>query len=305
MKGLILSAITRRRFAFLSAALAVTPAAARAAPRDSQPKAEFAGLTDEFDRIERESGGRLGVAVLDTGSGAQATHRGDERFPMCSTFKLLAAAAILTQVDAGRERLERMISYGPQDIVEYSPTTSPRVSEGRMSLAELCEAAITLSDNTAGNLLLANIGGPAGLTAFARSIGDKITRLDRIEPGLNEALPEDPRDTTSPEAMLADIKLLVLGERLTQPSRHQLTEWLLGNKTGGPRLRAGLGPTWRVADKTGTGERGTTNDVGVIWPPNRAPLLVCVYLTGSPGNGDQRNATIAAVGQAIRGATRV
>jgi beta-lactamase class A len=211
----------------------------------------------------------------------------------------VAAAAILARVDIGREKLDRTITFGPGDIVVNSPTTSARVSEGRMSLGELCEAAMIVSDNTAGNLLLANLGGPAGLTAYARSIGDNITRLDRIEPELNQALLDDPRDTTSPAAMLSDIKSLVLGNVLSQASRKQLTDWLLGNKTGGPRLRARLDKTWRVGDKTGSGERGTTNDVGLIWPPNRDPVIATIYLTGSSGSGDQRNATIAAVGYAI------
>jgi beta-lactamase class A len=141
------------------------------------------------------------------------------------------------------------------------PITSSRVSEGHVSLAELSEAAITVSDNTAGNLLLANIGGPVGFTAYARSIGDNETRLDLIEPVLNEALPNDPRDTTSPKAMLGDLNSLILGARLKPTSRKQLTEWMLGNKTGGARLRARLNPSWRVADKTGAGSvaRPTTS----------------------------------------------
>jgi beta-lactamase class A len=286
--------INRRIFAFASAALVLhRPALAKS------PPPAFSHLPEEFRRIEQDSSGRLGVAVLDTGSGTEAKHRADERFPMCSTFKLLAAAAILVRVDAGREKLDRAITFGPGDILPNSPTTSARVSEGRMSLAELCEAAMTVSDNTAANLLLADLGGPAGLTAYARSIGDKITRLDRIEPELNEALPDDPRDTTSPAAMLADMKSLVLGDVLSQASKKRLTDWLLGNKTGGARMRARLDKNWRVGDKTGSGERGTTNDVGLIWPPNREPVIASIYLTGSSGSGDERNATIAAVGYAI------
>jgi beta-lactamase class A len=294
--------MSRRAFSIGSAALVLHRTARRAVAQDQVKVPAFSLLAEQFSRIEQDSGGRLGVAVLDTGSGAEAEHRAHERFPMCSTFKLLAAAAILARVDDGREKLDRIVQFGPADIVVNSPTTSARVSEGRMGLADLCEAAMTVSDNTAGNLLLANLGGPAGLTAFARSIGDSITRLDRIEPELNEALLDDPRDTTSPAAMLDDIKSLVLGDLLSQMSKKQLTEWLLGNKTGGPRLRARLDKSWRVADKTGSGERGTTNDVGLIWPPNRDPVIVCVYLTGSPGSSGERNATIAAVGGAI-GAT--
>jgi beta-lactamase class A len=166
-------------------------------------------------------------------------------------------------------------------------------------LAELCEAAMVVSDNTAGNLLLANLGGPAGLTAFVRSLGDQTTRLDRIEPELNEALPGDPRDTTSPAAMLENIRRLVLGDALSPASRQQLTVWLLGNKTGDTRLRARLPNGWRVGDKTGIGERGTTNDVGLFWPPRRDPVIVAAYLTGSPASTEQRNGMIAAVGEAV------
>jgi beta-lactamase class A len=291
--------INRRIFAFASAAMALH----RPASAQSRLHA-FEHLPEEFRRIERDSGGRLGVAVLDTGSGAEAKHRADERFPMCSTFKFLVAAAILARVDVGREKLDRTITFGPGDIVVNSPTTSARVSEGRMTLADLCEAAMTVSDNTAGNLLLAILSGPTGLTAYARSIGDKITRLDRIEPELNEALLDDPRDTTSPAAMLADMKSLVLGDVLRPASKKQLTAWLLGNKTGGTRMRARLNENWRVGDKTGAGEHGTTNDIGLIWPPNHDPVIASIYLTGNSRSSDERNAIIAAVGFAISGAVR-
>jgi beta-lactamase class A len=256
-------------------------------------------LAQTFAEIERASGGRLGVAVLDTNTGARAEHRSAERFPICSTFKLLAAAAVLKAVDAGLERLDRKIAFGPNDLVVNSPTTKARVGEGRLSLAEICEAAMIVSDNTAGNLLLANLGGPTGLTAFARSLGDQATRLDRIEPDLNEAVAGDPRDTTSPAAMLENVRVLVLGKALSQASRQQLTTWLLGNKTGDTRLRAHVPNEWRVGDKTGVGEHGTTNDVGLFWPVNRDPVIVAAYLTNSPHPPEQRNATIAAVGRAV------
>ncbi len=291
--------ISRRAFCLASAA--ILPCSAFAQDR----KPAFSRLVDDFSRIERGSGGRLGVAMLDTASGAEASHRVAERFPMCSTFKLLASAAILTRVDSGQEKLDRLIPFGAVNVIANSPATSARVPEGGMSLADLCEAALTLSDNTAANLLLANIGGPQGLTAFARSIGDSVTRLDRIEPDLNEARPGDLRDTTSPAAMLADIKLLVIGDKLSKTSRQQLTDWLLANKTGGPRFRAGLDKTWRVADKTGSGDNDTANDIGLIWPPNRPPIIVCVYLTASTTNSDARNAAIAAVARAVAKAVQV
>jgi beta-lactamase class A len=260
---------------------------------------QFAG---DLDKIEVESAGRLGVAVLDTLSGERTGRRVDERFPMCSTFKLLATAAILARVDAQRERLDRRINFAASEVVVNSPVTKDRHGGTGMSLAELCEAAMTVSDNTAGNLLLASLGGPAGLTAYARSLGDTVTRLDRIEPELNEAVPGDPRDTTTPGAMLANLHTLALGNALSAKSRDQLVQWLVGNKTGDTRLRAGFPAGWRVGDKTGAGEHGTTNDVGLIWPPDRAPVIVAVYLTGTSATGERRNATLAAVGRAVTSA---
>lgn len=261
-----------------------------------------ARLAPDLARIETGSGGRLGVAVLDTGTGERAGHREHERFPLCSTFKLLAAAAVLARVDAGQDRLDRRIAYDRADLVAYSPVTGPRVGEGGLTLAELCEAAMILSDNTAGNLLLAALGGPAGLTAYARSLGDETTRLDRIEPELNEALPGDPRDTTTPAAMLANLETLLLGDALRAASRERLTRWMLDSRTGGARLKAGLPSSWRVGDKTGTGERGTANDVAVAWPTDRPPVLVAAYLTEATAAPEGRNAALAGVGVAIAAA---
>ncbi len=257
------------------------------------------GLTAQLARIESESGGRLGVAVVDTFSGTDFGHRADERFPICSTFKLLACGAILARVDAGTEHLDRRIRFEASDLVVNSPVTKDHIGGDGMALADVCEAALTLSDNTAGNLMLAILGGPAGLTAYARSLGDSVTRLDRIEPELNEAVPDDPRDTTSPAAMLANLNALVLGNALSDRSKDQLTRWLLANKTGDARLRAGLPSDWRVGDKTGSGERGSTNDLAIVWPPQRGPILVSVYLTGTEASAERRNAAIAAVGRTV------
>ena len=249
--------------------------------------------------LEEASGGRFGVALLDTASGVQAGYRTDERFPMCSTFKLLAVAAVLARADKGKEQLERVVRFTQKDIVTYSPATETRVGDAGMSIKELCAAAITLSDNTAANLLLATIGGPAGLTSFARTLGDDITRLDRIEPDLNEALPGDPRDTSTPAAMVSDLRALALGNALSPSSKAQLTQWLIQNKTGDKRLRAGLPTGWKVGDKTGSGARGTANDLAIVWPPQHAPVLVSVFLTGATVDDDQRNLTIAAVAKII------
>jgi beta-lactamase class A len=262
-------------------------------------------LAEELSRIESGSGGRIGVAILDTGTQRHAEHRAAELFPMCSTFKLLAVAAVLRRADNGEDHLERRIKFQSSDIVVYSPVTKDHVGGDGMTLAELCAAALNYSDNTAGNLLLASLGGPQALTAYARSIGDMITRLDRIEPDLNEAVPGDPRDTTSPAAMLQDLRSLLFGNVLSAASKDQLTTWLLGNRTGDARLRAGLPPGWRCGDKTGSGERGSTNDIGVIWPPQSAPVLVTIYLTETTATSEARNATLADVGRAIARALAV
>lgn len=260
---------------------------------------QAASFEDTLAEIEGWSGGRLGVAVLDTGSGELTGRRLDERFPLCSTFKALAAGALLARVDAKLDSLERRVVFGREALVPYSPVTEPRIGGTGMSLAELCEAAVIRSDNTAGNLLLQAIGGPAGLTAQLRAFGDPVTRLDRTEPTLNEAVPGDPRDTTSPAALARVLAGLILGSSLTQPSRDQLTAWLLDNRTGGKRLRAGLPPGWRIGEKTGTGEHGTTNDVGVIWPPDGPAQVVAVYLTGSDRPLSEREDAIAAVARAV------
>ena len=278
---------TRRNFIIGTAAMAL-PGAAWAAPK----------LSDEFKRIERDSGGRLGVGIFDALSKVGAGYHADDRFPMCSTFKVLAAAAVLKRVDDGKERLDRRIMIEARDIVPGSSRISAPAIEG-MTLGQLCEAAMIHSDNTAANLMLVSLGGPPAITAYARSIGDKVTRLDRNEPSLNEAIPNDPRDTTTPAAMAKNLLTLLLGNALSAKSREQLTQWLIANKTGDARLRAGLPAGWKVGDKTGTGERGSTNDIAIVWPPKRMPILIAAYLTETTAAPEKRNATIAAVGRAV------
>ncbi len=251
--------------------------------------------------IEKQSAGRLGVAVINTQDKSVYGHSMNERFAMCSTFKLLAAAATLMRVDAGKEQLDRRIPIVRQDILSYAPVTKNHLGPQGMSVAELCDAAITLSDNTAANLLLRGLGGPPGITACARALGDTQTRLDRIEPHLNEAIPDDPRDTTTPLAMARNIQKLILGNALSPSSRELLTSWLVNNKTGNARLRAGLPADWRIGDKTGTGDHGTANDVGILWPPQRKPLIACVYLTQSTQSRDNQESAIASVARLVAG----
>jgi beta-lactamase class A len=247
--------------------------------------------------IERRYGGRLGVAIFDAGSGLRVEHRAEERFALCSTFKWLAAAAVLARVDAGAERLDRRVKYDRQALLDYSPISSAHVASGGMTLGALCAAAVEFSDNTAANLVLATIGGPAGLTDYIRSLGDPVTRLDRTEPQLNEATPGDVRDTTSPAAMVALMHRVLLGSALSERSRAQLTTWLDDSTTGAKRLRAGLPATWKVGDKTGTCGHAATNDVAIARPPGRMPLLVAVYFAESPATSDERDAAIAQVGR--------
>ncbi|MBW8812761.1 MAG: class A beta-lactamase [Caulobacterales bacterium] len=284
----------------LLAALAATPAAALAVGAGAPVLAAAArsAISRRMADIERMSGGRLGVAALDLQTQARFAYRADERYPMCSTFKASLAALVLKRADEGRERLDRVVAYGPEALVNYAPVTEKHVGAG-LPIRTLCEAAVTQSDNTAANLLLEAVGGPPALTAFWRSLGDQVTRLDRHETEMSEAVPGDVRDTTSPAAMLDSLRKLTLGDALSASSRAQLTAWLVANQTGGKRLRAGLPEGWRVGDKTGSGGHGTTNDIAVIWPPGRAPLLISVYLTQATVGGGGRDAALASVARLL------
>lgn len=234
-----------------------------------------------LDAIERDVGGRVGVFALDTGTGRTLAHRADERFAMCSTFKWVLAAAVLRRVDRGELTLDDRVPFGAADLIEHAPITSTRVAEGAMTIEALARAAVVVSDNTAANLLLARVDGPAGLTRFARERGDEVTRLDRVELALNENAPGDPRDTTSPRAMVTLMRAVLCGDALSASSRGLLLGWLRACETGKARLRAGLPASWTAGDKTGTGTRGAVNDVAIAWPPGRAPILVAAYLSDS------------------------
>jgi beta-lactamase class A len=282
-----------RRRALLGAALLLplagcgSPAPAAAPPAPAPPAAP---RTDRLTELERRFDTRLGVYALDTGSGRELAHRGDERFAMCSTFKALAAAAVLDGTPP--EHLDDRVRYTQADLVDYSPVTEQHVADG-MTIRELCDAAVRFSDNTAGNLLLADLGGPGGITAFARSLGDQVTRLDRTEPELNTAIPGDERDTTSPRAIAGLLNAVVLGDRLGPDDRAQLTGWLVGNTTGDARIRAGVPQGWRVGDKTGTGSYGTSNDVGVVWPPDRAPIVLAILTSRTAEDAETDEALLA------------
>lgn len=249
--------------------------------------------------LEARYGGRLGVFALDSGTGANIRRRPNERFPMCSTFKMLLVASVLARVDARLERLDRQIAYRSSDLLAYAPVTRANVGRGSMTVGALCEAALEVSDNTAANLLLRAIGGPERVTRYARSLGDSQTRLDRNEPSLNSAMPGDARDTTTPAAMAANVRGLLTGSFLSNSSRRNLQAWLLACKTGDDRLRAGLPARWRVGDKTGSGDRATANDIAVLYPPGRPPIFVAAYYTGSSASSDARDEVLADVGRIV------
>lgn len=275
--------LNRRRMVLqISAcALAATGATKFAFANENEKVFDNKMLRNAIAALEKLSGGRLGVAVLDTASGARFQWRGNARFPLCSTFKFILAAAILQRVDQDVERLNRLIQVHKDDLLSNSPVSETFVAKSGATVAQLCEGSMIWSDNTAANLLLTTIGGPAGLTQFIRGLGDSVTRLDRNELDLGECRPGDERDTTTPLAMLAILhKLLVAPDSiLTAKSRTQLIDWLVDNRTGDTRLRAGLPETWKVGDKTGAGGHGTNNDVAIVWPPEKPPLLIASYLT--------------------------
>jgi beta-lactamase class A len=273
-------------------------AAESPAPRASQG-ARAPDLRENLAEIERKVGGKLGVAAVDTRGGATIHFREEERFPFCSTFKMVLAGAVLARVDEGKERLDRSIPFAEDALLDYAPTTRAHVHEGAMRVEALCEAAVVVSDNTAANLLLDTVGGPAGLTAYFRSLGDGVSRLDRNEPTLNTSIPGDPRDTTTPEAMLIMMKRLLLGDALSAPSRERLVGWMEACSTGRERLRAGLPGGWRAGDKTGTGMNGATNDVAIAWPPGRPPILLAVYTLGSDAPQARLNAALGEVAAAV------
>jgi beta-lactamase class A len=286
--------LTRRSAIASIVAAAAWPRALFAAPASN--------LASTLTALEAKSKGRLGVATLFP-KGKRIAHRAGERFPMCSTFKFLAAAIVLQRVDQGKERLDRAISYSKSDLVPYSPITEKHAGES-MTVAELCVAALTLSDNTAANLLLASFGGPPAVTAFARSLGDTMTRLDRNETSLNEGTPGDPRDTTTPDAMLSNLQKILFGNALKAPSRDLLTQWMLANTTGKAKFVAGLPSDWKVADKTGSGDHGSNNDIGVFYPPTAKPILIASYLTETTISTDERNAIHAEIARAIAASLR-
>lgn len=256
-------------------------------------------LLETVRAVETRLGGRVGIFVHDTDSKEQWTYRADEHFPLSSTFKPFACAAALSRIEIGVERLHRVIEFGEDDLVTYSPVTKDRVNSVGMSIAELCEATLTMSDNTAGNLILESLGGPKALTDYMRTIGDDTTRLDQWEPDLNEGTPGDKRDTTTPRAAARSLHRLLLGAALMPSSREQLTIWMKNDKVAGALLRAALPETWCIADKSGAGGYGARSIIAIMWRPSGAPIVAAIYLAENEASFAQRNEAIAEIGAAM------
>ncbi|KFZ78507.1 beta-lactamase [Amycolatopsis sp. MJM2582] len=286
-------AVTRRALLGM-AVLASLAACTRANPPVPSPPPPPPSTTRQFhDRLmelENKFDARLGVYALDTGGGGTVEHRADERFAFCSTFKGVAAAAVLQRNPLSH--LETRVSYSRDDLMKHAPVTERHVATG-MTIRQLCDAAVRFSDGTAGNLLLRDLGGPAALTAFTRGLGDTVTRMDRVEPAITEATPGDLRDTTTPRAFAADYREIVLGDTLTAEKRDFLRDLLQRTVTGAGRIRAGLPPGWTIAGKTGTGEYGTLNDIAVLWPPGKAPIVLAVMSSKSAKDAPYDEALLA------------
>lgn len=266
-----------------------SPSPAGTAAETPSAAARGAGLA--FAALEKEYAARLGVYAVDTGTGRTVAHRDGERFAYASTFKALAAGAVLREHGLGG--LERVVTYRREDLVDHSPVTEKHVATG-MSLGDLCDAAVRFSDNTAGNLLFDAVGGPRKLQAVLAELGDGVTRMERRETELNEWTPGATRDTSTPRALAGDLRAFVLGDALGRPERARLTQWLTTNTTGGELIRAGVPEGWTVGDKTGAGSTyGTRNDIAVVWPPDAAPLVLAVLSNRADADADYDNTLIA------------
>ncbi len=263
------------------------------------------GFAQRMIDIEKRHGGRIGVSALTGHPSSDASQNGtlsiqsEDRFAMCSTFKWVLAAHVLKRVDDGQLKLSQVVKYGKADLLDYAPVSKANVAKGQMTLLELCAAMVEASDNTAANLVLGLTGGPSGLTAFVRALGDTVTRFDRTEPSLNTNSEKDERDTTTPAAMSTLLRTVYTGRVLKAESLAQLKAWMVAVTTGDKRIRAGVPQGSVVADKTGTGENGATNDVAIIWPPNEPPVFLSIYTSGGTLDADGRNAVIADITQLV------
>lgn len=274
--------LTRRRLLSATAALGGAAAFATYAGRPAFAQPPMGGI----DALERANTAVIGVYAVNLDNGRTVAHRPQESFAMCSTMKAYLAAHVLQLVGRGERSLDQQLPVTAADILPNSPRTEPRVG-GQMTMAELCQAILQVSDNAAANILLRDTGGPQAVTAFARGIGDPRSRLDRFEIELNSAVPGDPRDTSTPEALAGGFRAILTGDVLAPPQRGLLEEWMRANETSS--MRAGLPAGWTTADKTGSGDYGTTNDVGIAYGPQGQRLLLAVMTKSAADDQDAEN----------------
>lgn len=279
-----MTALSRRKVLLGAAMVAGLAACGRtpAAPRLSDPAEPLPPVDGQLDELQRRHNAVIGLYAVDERTGRTLIYRDDDMFAMCSTFKAYAAARVLQKSERGELALTDPVYIEPAAVVANSPVTGPHAG-GTLMLAQLCEAALQRSDNTAGNLLLKAIGGPPAITEFARSIGDDRTRLDRWETELNSAIPGDPRDTSTPRALGGGFWTLLTGDILGTQARTQLEDWMRGSVTSVRAIRAGLPTGWTAADKSGAGDYGSTNDIGIAYGPDgRKVLLAVMTRSASP-----------------------
>jgi beta-lactamase class A len=289
----LIASPNRRRLVLAAAALPLLPSFIHAAAPQS--------IEDAFAALEKDLDGRLGIYAIDTGTGREFKYRADEAFAFCSTFKMVVASAILHKSITQPDLLAKRIRFSKTDMVPHAPITEKHLDDG-MTVWELCDATMRYSDNPAAKLLMKELGGPAAVTEYARSIGDQTFRLDRWETELNSAIPGDMRDTTTPFAMAQTLRKLALGDGLPPAQQKQLVAWLVGNTTGGNRMRAGLPKDWTVGDRTGAGAYGSNNDIAIIWPPGRAPVVAAMYSVRKQEKIDSRPDILAAAARLIAAA---
>lgn len=285
-------------YAFLVLVVAIVPLAGWSMttnnlydkPEKGVKKTPVPHIHREFAELESKFDARLGVYAIDTGTNRTVSYRAHERFAYASTYKALAAGALLQHYSI--DQLDELVTYTSEDIVSYSPVTKLHVDTG-MTLREVIEAAVRYSDNTAGNLILEKLGGPEGFETALRQIGDDVTQVDRYEPDLNSAVPGDTRDTSTPKSLATNLQAYGVSELLPAEKRNILTDWMRGNTTGDALIRAGAPTDWEVADKSGAGSYGTRNDIAIVYPPNRAPIVIAVLSSRYTQNATYDNTLIA------------
>ncbi|WP_438287468.1 class A beta-lactamase [Priestia megaterium] len=259
--------------------------------QETKSDREFAKLEDKYDA-------NLGIYALDTGTNKTVTYHPDERFAYTSTHKALAVGALLQQKSI--EDLNERIFYTRDDLVNYNPITEKHVDTG-MTLRELADASLRYSDNTAGNLILQQLGGPDGFKEALENIGDDVTLPERFEPDLNEVNPGETHDTSTPRALASSLQTYVLGQALPEDKRALLTDWMKRNTTGDALIRAGVPKSWEVADKTGAGSYATRNDIAILWPPKGNPIVLAILSNRTEKDAEYNDKLIAeAAKQAVK-----